>query len=79
MSAARPVRRALLAVYDKAGIVELARELSDRGVEIVSSGGTATTLRDAGVTVTPVEDVTGFPEMLGGTVTPASPSRRSRT
>jgi phosphoribosylaminoimidazolecarboxamide formyltransferase / IMP cyclohydrolase len=68
VSAVRPVRRALLAVYDKAGIVELARELSDRGVEIVSSGGTATTLRDAGVTVTPVEDVTGFPEMLGGRV-----------
>jgi phosphoribosylaminoimidazolecarboxamide formyltransferase/IMP cyclohydrolase len=62
------VRRALLAVYDKAGIVELARELADHDVEIVSSGGTATTLRDAGVTVTPVEDVTGFPEMLGGRV-----------
>ncbi|MGH2526419.1 MAG: bifunctional phosphoribosylaminoimidazolecarboxamide formyltransferase/IMP cyclohydrolase, partial [Actinomycetota bacterium] len=68
MSAVRPVRRALLAVYDKAGIVELARELADQDVEIVSSGGTATTLREAGITVTPVEDVTGFPEMLGGRV-----------
>ena len=68
VSAVRPVRRALLAVYDKAGIVELARELADHDVQIVSSGGTATTLRDAGVAVTPVEDVTGFPEMLGGRV-----------
>jgi phosphoribosylaminoimidazolecarboxamide formyltransferase / IMP cyclohydrolase len=63
-----PVRRALLAVYDKAGVVELARALRELGVELVSSGGTASALRDAGVEVTPVEDVTGFPEMLGGRV-----------
>jgi phosphoribosylaminoimidazolecarboxamide formyltransferase/IMP cyclohydrolase len=62
------VRRALLAVYDKAGVVELARALRGLGVELVSSGGTAATLRDAGVDVTPVEEVTGFPEMLGGRV-----------
>jgi phosphoribosylaminoimidazolecarboxamide formyltransferase/IMP cyclohydrolase len=68
VSGVRPVRRALLAVYDKNGIDELAHELSDLGVEIVSSGGTAATLRDAGVNVTPVEDITGFPEMLGGRV-----------
>ena len=68
MSGVKPVRRALLAVYDKAGIVELARELSGHGVEIVSSGGTAATLREAGIDVTAVEDVTGFPEMLGGRV-----------
>ena len=62
------VRRALLAVYDKAGVVELARALRELGVELVSSGGTAAALRDAGVEVTAVEEVTGFPEMLGGRV-----------
>jgi len=64
----RPIRRALLAVYDKAGLVELAKELVDQGVALVSSGGTAQALRDAGIAVTPVEEVTGFPEMLGGRV-----------
>jgi phosphoribosylaminoimidazolecarboxamide formyltransferase/IMP cyclohydrolase len=64
----RSVRRALLAVYDKAGVVELARALREFGVEIVSSGGTAAALRGAGLDVTPVEDVTGSPEMLGGRV-----------
>jgi len=68
VSDVRPVRRALLAVYDKDGVVELARGLSELGVAIVSSGGTAATLRGAGVPVTPVEDVTGFPEMLDGRV-----------
>jgi phosphoribosylaminoimidazolecarboxamide formyltransferase/IMP cyclohydrolase len=63
-----PVRRALLAVYDKTGVVELARALRELGVDLVSSGGTAATLRDAGVEVTAVEDVTGFPELLGGRV-----------
>ena len=68
MSETGAVRRALLAVYDKRGIVELARDLRDLGVELVSSGGTAAALRDAGVDVTPVEDVTGSPEMLDGRV-----------
>jgi len=68
VSDVRPVRRALLAVYDKDGLVELALGLSELGVAIVSSGGTAATLRGAGVPVTPVEDVTGFPEMLDGRV-----------
>jgi len=68
VSDVRPVRRALLAVYDKDGLVELARGLSELGVAIVSSGGTAATLRSAGVPATPVEDVTGFPEMLDGRV-----------
>src|SRR6266516_2360091 len=63
-----PVRRALLAVYDKAGVVELARELASMGVALVSSGGTAMTLREGGVDVTPVEEVTGFPEILDGRV-----------
>jgi phosphoribosylaminoimidazolecarboxamide formyltransferase/IMP cyclohydrolase len=64
----RPVRRALLAVFDKAGAVGLARDLVALGVTIVSSGGTAAALREGGVDVTPVEDVTGFPEMLDGRV-----------
>jgi phosphoribosylaminoimidazolecarboxamide formyltransferase/IMP cyclohydrolase len=68
VSDVRPVRRALLAVYDKDGVVGLARGLSELGVAMVSSGGTAATLRGAGVPVTPVEDVTGFPEMLDGRV-----------
>jgi phosphoribosylaminoimidazolecarboxamide formyltransferase/IMP cyclohydrolase len=61
-------RRALLAVYDKEGIVGFAASLRELGFELVSSGGTAATLRAAGVDVTPVEDVTGSPEMLDGRV-----------
>ena len=68
MSAAGGVRRALIAVADKAGVVELARELTQLGVEIVSSGGTAAALRDAGIDVTTVSEVTGSPEMFGGRV-----------
>jgi phosphoribosylaminoimidazolecarboxamide formyltransferase / IMP cyclohydrolase len=68
MSEVRPIRRALLAVYDKTGVVELARELRDLGVELVSSGGTAAALRAAGLEVTEVADVTGSPEMLDGRV-----------
>jgi phosphoribosylaminoimidazolecarboxamide formyltransferase/IMP cyclohydrolase len=64
----KPVRRALLAVYDKGGLVELARGLVELGVALVSSGGTAAALREAGLPVTPVEEVTGFPEMLDGRV-----------
>jgi phosphoribosylaminoimidazolecarboxamide formyltransferase / IMP cyclohydrolase len=61
-------RRALLSVYDKTGIVELARALADLGFELVSSGGTARALTDAGIAVTTVEDVTGSPEMLSDRV-----------
>jgi phosphoribosylaminoimidazolecarboxamide formyltransferase/IMP cyclohydrolase len=68
MSGVRPVRRALLAAFDKRGLVELAQGLRDRGVELVSSGGTAAALREAGIDVTPVETVTGSPEMLDGRV-----------
>jgi phosphoribosylaminoimidazolecarboxamide formyltransferase/IMP cyclohydrolase len=68
VSEERTIRRALLAVYDKSGVVELARALRERGVELVSSGGTAAALREAGLDVTPVEEVTGSPEMLGGRV-----------
>ena len=63
-----PVRRALLAVYDKTGVVDLARSLVELGATLVSSGGTAETLRGAGIPVTPVEEITAFPEMLGGRV-----------
>jgi phosphoribosylaminoimidazolecarboxamide formyltransferase/IMP cyclohydrolase len=60
--------KALISVYDKAGIAELARALSDAGYEIVSSSGTAACLRDSGVEVTEVVDVTGVPSILGGRV-----------
>jgi phosphoribosylaminoimidazolecarboxamide formyltransferase/IMP cyclohydrolase len=64
----RPVRRALIGVSDKTGVVELARGLHAAGVRIVSTGGTAKAITDAGVPVTPVEELTGFPESLGGRV-----------
>ncbi len=60
--------RALLSVSDKRGIVDLARELIARGWEVVSTGGTAETLRQAGVSAIPIEQVTGFPEMMDGRV-----------
>jgi phosphoribosylaminoimidazolecarboxamide formyltransferase / IMP cyclohydrolase len=62
------VRRALLSVSDKTGIVELARGLSELGIELVSTGGTARALTDAGVPVRAIEDFTGFPEMMDGRV-----------
>lgn len=68
MSDKRPIRRALISVYDKTGLVELARGLHEAGVSIVSTGSTAKTIAGAGVPVTPVEDVTGFPEVLDGRV-----------
>jgi phosphoribosylaminoimidazolecarboxamide formyltransferase/IMP cyclohydrolase len=63
-----PVRRALVSVYDKTGLEELGKTLSAAGVEIVSTGSTAARLRDAGVDVTPVDELTGFPECLDGRV-----------
>src|SRR5438552_17160778 len=62
------VRRALVAVADKSGIVAFGRALVERGVELVSTGSTARTLDDAGVPVTAVAEVTGFPELLDGRV-----------
>src|SRR3954464_3222533 len=62
------IRRALLSVSDKRGIVEFARGLAGLGVELVSTGGTAAELRAAGLAVRPVEDFTGFPEIMGGRV-----------
>jgi phosphoribosylaminoimidazolecarboxamide formyltransferase/IMP cyclohydrolase len=64
----RPVRRALLSVYDKTGLIELATALHGAGVELVSTGSTASRIADAGIPVTPVEDLTGFPECLEGRV-----------
>jgi phosphoribosylaminoimidazolecarboxamide formyltransferase/IMP cyclohydrolase len=69
-----PVRRALISVYDKTGLPELARGLNELGVEIVSTGSTAAHIRDAGVPVTPVDEVTGFPEILGGRVKTLHPN-----
>jgi phosphoribosylaminoimidazolecarboxamide formyltransferase/IMP cyclohydrolase len=62
------VRRALLSVTDKTGLVEFARALASQGIELVSTGGTARALREAGLTVRDISDLTGFPEMLDGRV-----------
>jgi phosphoribosylaminoimidazolecarboxamide formyltransferase / IMP cyclohydrolase len=66
--------RALLSVSDKTGVADLARGLADRGFEIVSTGGTARALTEAGLAVTAVSDVTGFPEMLDGRVKTLHPA-----
>ena len=62
------VRRALISVSDKTGIAEVGRALAARNVEVLSTGGTAKVLRDAGITVKDVAEWTGFPEMLDGRV-----------
>ncbi|HSK62193.1 MAG TPA: bifunctional phosphoribosylaminoimidazolecarboxamide formyltransferase/IMP cyclohydrolase, partial [Pyrinomonadaceae bacterium] len=64
----QPIRRALISVSDKSGIVEFAQALSRFNVEIISTGGTAKTLRDAGITVRDISEITGFPEMMDGRV-----------
>src|SRR5690242_1957930 len=64
----RKIRRALISVSDKTGIVDFARELRKFGVEIISTGGTAKTLRDSGIEVRDVSDLTGFPEMMDGRI-----------
>lgn len=64
----RPITRALISVYDKTSLIELATALAGAGVEIVSTGSTAAKIAEAGVPVTPVDDVTGFPEVLEGRV-----------
>ncbi len=77
--------RALISVHDKAGLVPFARGLADLGFELVASGGTATALADAGLAITRVEELTGFPELLDGRVKTLHPrvhagilARRSR-
>ncbi len=64
----QPLRRALISVSDKSGLVDLAQALADRGVELLSTGGTAAALRDAGLTVRDVAEITKFPEMMDGRV-----------
>ena len=74
MSDRTPIRRALLGVYDKTGVEELAAGLAAAGVELVSTGATARRIADAGIPVTPVEAVTGFPECLDGRVKTLHPA-----
>jgi phosphoribosylaminoimidazolecarboxamide formyltransferase/IMP cyclohydrolase len=64
----KKIERAIISVTDKSGIIEFAKGLSRFGVQILSTGGTARTLRDGGVKVTDISDYTGFPEMLDGRV-----------
>src|SRR5258708_34461950 len=64
----RPIRRALLSVTDKIGLVDFARVLASFGVDLVSTGGTSRALREAGLPVRDISDLTGFPEMLDGRV-----------
>src|SRR5688572_12273151 len=66
--------RALLSVFDKAGIIELARGLVDRGFDLVSTGGTARVLTQTGLDVTSVSDLTSFPEMMDGRVKTLHPA-----
>ncbi len=68
MSELRKIRRALFSLSDKSGAIEFAQGLSSHGVQIISTGGTAKTLRENGIEVTEVADVTGFPEMMDGRV-----------
>lgn len=68
MTGLKPIRRALLSVTDKSGLVEFARQLGGLGVDLVSTGGTARALREAGLKVRDISELTGFPEMLGGRV-----------
>jgi len=69
-----PIRRALLSVFDKTGIVDFASELYKMGVELVSTGGTAKTLEAAGLPVTSVDSLSGYPEILGGRVKTLHPA-----
>ena len=66
--------RALISVFDKSGLVEFCSSLVDLGWELVASGGTELVLRSAGLSVMPVEQLTGFPEMLGGRVKTLHPA-----
>jgi phosphoribosylaminoimidazolecarboxamide formyltransferase/IMP cyclohydrolase len=74
MTDTQPVRRALLSVSDKTGLVDFATALAERGIDLVSTGGTAKTLREAGLAVRDVSDLTGFPEMMDGRVKTLHPA-----
>ena len=67
-TALKPIRRALLSVTDKTGLVPFAQTLASFGVELISTGGTARALREAGLAVKDISELTGFPEMLDGRV-----------
>ena len=69
-----PIRRALLSVSDKTGLIELAKVLDAKGVELLSTGGTAQAIRDAGLPVKDVAEITGFPEMMDGRVKTLHPT-----
>ena len=68
MTDLRHVTRALISVSDKTGLIAFARALADHGIELISTGGTAKTLADAGLNVRDVSELTGFPEMMDGRV-----------
>src|ERR1051326_8503279 len=70
----RPIRRALISVFDKQGLIPFARELAKRDVVLISTGGSARTLTEAGLPVAEVADITGFPEMLDGRVKTLHPA-----
>ena len=74
MSNLVPVRRALISVSDKTGLIELAQGLAERGVELLSTGGTARAMREAGLAVRDVSDITNFPEMMDGRVKTLHPA-----
>jgi phosphoribosylaminoimidazolecarboxamide formyltransferase / IMP cyclohydrolase len=67
-SSSSRIQRAILSVTDKTGLVDFARKLSNLGIELISTGGTAKLLRDSGIAVKDISDLTGFPEMLDGRV-----------
>ena len=69
-----PVRRALLSVYDKSGLADFARRLHELGVQLLSTGGTAKAIRESGLPVTDVSELTGFPEILNGRVKTLHPA-----
>ena len=74
----RLIKRALISVSDKTGIVDFAHELKHFDVEIISTGGTAKALRDAGIDVRDISDLTGFPEMMDGRVKTLHPRVHGR-
>ena len=77
MANRKPIRRALVSVYDKVRLLELGKVLVEAGVEILSTGSTAKTLQDAGIPVTEVSTYTGFPEIMGGRVKTLHPKIHS--
>ena len=68
------IRRALISVSDKTGLIDLAKALIDFGIDLISTGGTATAIREAGLKVTDVSELTGFPEMMDGRIKTLHPN-----